>query len=141
MSKAAKAGKGQKAKAMAAEAAKETAKAVARPLGKRAQIEADAAAGKLPKAPDFSAETHKRFRPALDEVRALIADKDVAGLKALEIKPISSSPKALARFRDLAVIALEARAGAAIRRPGDAAADLAADGVPFERALVMANVD
>src|SRR5690606_1705079 len=30
-----------------------------RPLGKRAQIEADARAGRLPEPPDFSAETHK----------------------------------------------------------------------------------
>ncbi len=104
-----KAGKGTKAKDLQAEAAKEVAAAVARPLGKRAQIDADAATGKLPPAPDFTAETHKRFRPALDEIKALIEDKDIAGLNAVKINPVSSSPKALARYRDLAVIALSAR--------------------------------
>jgi len=109
-----KKGKGSKARAMKAEAAKETAKAVRapKPPGKRAQAEADAAAGKLPQAPDFSAETHKRFRPRLEELQALIADADIAGLEAVKINPVSSSPKALARYRDLAVIALKARAAA-----------------------------
>ena len=34
---------------------------------------------------------------------------DIEGLKAAVIKPYSSSPKAMAKYRDLAVIALEAR--------------------------------
>ena len=102
----AKAGKGAKARAFEVDDAKELAKVVGRPLGKRAQVEADAEAGKLPAAPDFSAPTHKRFRPLLEEIKALIEDMDVAGLKSLDIKPTSSSPKALARFRDLAVLAL-----------------------------------
>lgn len=69
-----------------------------------------AARGELPEPPDFSAETHKRFRPKLAELEALVKAKDVAGLKAFEIKPISTSPKALDRYRNLAVIALEASA-------------------------------
>jgi hypothetical protein len=37
---------------------------------------------------------------------------DIEGLKAAVIKPYSSSPKAMAKYRDLAVIALEARRAA-----------------------------
>lgn len=84
-----------------------------RDLGKRAVIEAAAAAGKLPDPPDFSAKTHERFLPKLDLLKGLVATKDVKGLKAFEIKPISSSPKALDRWRNLCVIALEAQAKAA----------------------------
>jgi hypothetical protein len=35
---------------------------------------------------------------------------DLKGLRAFAINPISTSPKAIARYRDLAVIALAARA-------------------------------
>lgn len=80
--------------------------------GKRAEIAANAAKGVLPPVPDFTAETHKRFRGKLDQVVKMVEDKDVAGLKAFQINPISSSPKAIARYRDLAVIALEAPATA-----------------------------
>jgi hypothetical protein len=34
-------------------------------------------------------------------------------LRGIAIKPVSSSPKALARYRDLAVLAIEAREGKA----------------------------
>jgi hypothetical protein len=70
-----------------------------------------AARGELPNAPDFSADTHKRFRPKLAELEALVAAGDIAGLRAYPINPISTSPKALNRYRNLAVTALEARAG------------------------------
>jgi hypothetical protein len=80
-----------------------------RPLGKRAQIEADARAGKLPEPPDFSAETHKRFRNKLAAVVALANAGDLNGLRAFQINPVSSSPKAIARYRDLCTMALEAR--------------------------------
>jgi hypothetical protein len=79
-----------------------------RPLGKRAQIEADARAGKLPEPPDFSAETHKRFRNKLASVVELAKAGDLNGLRWFEINPVSSSPKAIARYRDLCVMALEA---------------------------------
>lgn len=79
-----------------------------RPLGKRAQIEADARAGKLPEPPDFSAETHKRFRNKLAAVVALAGAGDLNGLRAFQINPVSTSPKAIARYRDLCVMALEA---------------------------------
>ena len=41
---------------------------------------------------------------------ALAEAGDVAALQAFEINPVSSSPKAMARYRDLCVIAIAARA-------------------------------
>lgn len=84
----------------------------ARPQGRRAEIADNAARGILPPAPDFSAETHRRFRGKLAEIVALAEAGDVAALKAFSINPYSSSPKALDRYRNLAVAALEARARA-----------------------------
>ena len=78
-------------------------------MGKRAAIEAAAREGKLPTVPDFSADTHKRFRPLLAEVVALAKAGEIAKLRKVEIKPISSSPKAIQRYRDLCVIALSAK--------------------------------
>lgn len=80
-----------------------------RPNGKRAAIEEAARRGELPEPPDFSAETHKRFRNKLASLVDLAKSGDLDGLKAMVINPVSSSPKALARYRDLCVIALEAR--------------------------------
>jgi hypothetical protein len=80
-----------------------------RPLGKRAAIEAAAREGKLPEPPDFSAETHKRFRNRLANVVELAEAGDLLGLRAFEINPVSSSPKAIKRYRDICVMALEAR--------------------------------
>jgi len=96
------------AKAKPAKSAK-PAKAAAKKLGMRAQIEADAMAGKLPSPPDFSAETHARFRPKLAELVKLAKAGNVAGLKKFDIKPISSSPKAMDRYRNLCVMALTAK--------------------------------
>lgn len=75
----------------------------------RAALEA-AKRGELPAEPDFSAETHKRWRPKLAEVVAMAKAGDLEGLRAYEIKPISTSPKAIDRYRNLAVVALEAKA-------------------------------
>ncbi|MEP9370609.1 hypothetical protein [Mesorhizobium sp. KR1-2] len=80
----------------------------ARPKSRRAEIAENAAMGVLPPAPDFSAETHRRFRGKLAEIVKLIEAGDVAALKAIEIKTYSSSPKALDSFRNLTVMALEA---------------------------------
>lgn len=82
----------------------------AKPAGKRAAIEAAAQAGQIPAAPDFSAATHERFRAKLAKIVALVEAGNIEGLKAFPINPISSSPKAMDRYRNLAVIALEARA-------------------------------
>ncbi len=69
--------------------------------------------GIMPTAPDFSAPTHERFRPLLAEVKAAAAKRDVAALKAVKIAPISSSPKAVKRYRDLCVKALTSKPSAA----------------------------
>lgn len=86
-----------------------------------AGAEEKAKEGVMPKAPDFSAETHKRFRPLLAEVAkaATTANKgcsdaaDIAQriktLKAIKVNPISTSPKAIDRFRKLCLIALAAK--------------------------------
>jgi hypothetical protein len=93
-----------------------TAKPAAEPKRRRRtsyeELEADARAGKLPEAPDFSAATHARFRNKLARLVELAATGDVAGLRAVEINPVSSSPRAMARYRDLCVMAIEAQAEA-----------------------------
>ncbi len=80
---------------------------------KDADIEARARQGELPPPPDFSATSHARFRAKLEGLVALAEKGDVDGLRAITINPVSSSPKAMARYRDLAVIAIEAREGGA----------------------------
>lgn len=82
-------------------------------IGKRAAILAAAQAGALPTPPDFIAATHARFRGKLAELTKLAEAGDIEGLKAFAINPISSSPKALDRYRNLCVLALEARMTAA----------------------------
>lgn len=126
--KAAKPAKAPKAKAAKAPAKAKPAKAekpakaakapkaekAAKPAtGQRAQVLANAEAGILPDAPDFSAETHKRFRGKLADLVKLVEAGDIAALTAYKINPISSSPKALDRYRNLAVIALAAQAAKA----------------------------
>lgn len=104
--------------------------------GKKAQAMADAQAGKLPEAPDFSANTHARFRGRLDKIVALVKAGDIKALKAEVINPVSSSPKALARYRDLAVIALEAQAAAG---KGAKAAPAKAEPHPDDAGLTAAE--
>ena len=72
-----------------------------------------AQSGALPAAPDFSKPTHARFRAKLAKLVALAEAGDLEGLKAVEINPVSTSPKAMARYCDLAIIAIEARRKAA----------------------------
>lgn len=76
--------------------------------GKRKAAEEAAARGEFPPPPDFSAGTHKPYRAKLAKLVAMAENHDIAGLKAMVINPTSTSPKALARYRDLLVIALEA---------------------------------
>jgi hypothetical protein len=87
-------------------------KKTAAPTGKRAAVLAAAQAGKLPPPPDFSAPTHARYRDAAKALVDMAKAGDIEGLKAMVIKPYSSSPKAMAKYRDLAVIALEAQRAA-----------------------------
>lgn len=92
-------------------AAAEEPKAALAPLvGKRQTILDQAQTGALPPAPDFSKPTHARFRAKLAQIVALAEAGDIAGLQSFEINPVSSSPKAMARYRDLCVIAITARA-------------------------------
>jgi hypothetical protein len=74
-----------------------------------ADLEAKARQGELPPPPDFSAPTHSRFRNKLEGLIALAERGDAEALRAVAINPVSSSPKALARYRDLCIAALEAR--------------------------------
>ena len=76
-----------------------------------ADIEAMARQGELPPPPDFSAPTHARFRAKLAALLELAAKADAIGLRAMPINPVSSSPRALDRHRDHAVLAIEAREG------------------------------
>ena len=87
--------------------------ALAPAVGKRKAVLDQAQTGVLPKAPEFSKPTHARFRTKLAQLIALAEAGDTAGLQALEINPVLSSPKAMARYRDLCVIAIAARMGAA----------------------------
>jgi len=77
-------------------------------IGKRQSILDQAQTGALPQAPDFSKPTHARFRAKLAQIVALAEAGDIAALQAFEINPVSSSPKAMARYRDLCVIAITA---------------------------------
>ena len=79
-------------------------------IGKRQSILKQAQTGTLPRAPDFSKPTHARFRAKLAQILALAEAGDIAGLQGFEFNPVSSSPKAMARHRDLCVIAITARA-------------------------------
>ena len=84
--------------------------ATAPAIGKRQAILDQAQTGALPQVPDFSKPTHARFRSKLTQIVALAEAGDIAALQAFEINPVSSSPKALARYRDLCVIAITVRA-------------------------------
>ena len=78
-----------------------------------ADVEAKARQGELPPPPDFSAPTHARFRAKLAALVELAGKADANRLRANSINPVSFSPKALARYRDLAVLAIESREGRA----------------------------
>jgi len=68
-----------------------------------------AARGEIPPAPDLSAPTHAPYRRKLEKLLDLARAGDAAGLRAVAINATSTTPKALARWRDLAVRAIETR--------------------------------
>jgi hypothetical protein len=68
-----------------------------------------AAKGKIPSPPDFSANTHRVYRPALAEVVELVQKKDLDGLLKHRVEGTCSSPKAIKRYREIALIALKAK--------------------------------
>jgi hypothetical protein len=84
--------------------------ATALAIGKRQAILDQAQTGALPPAPDLSKPTHARFRTKLAQIVALAEAGDVAALLAFENNSVSSSPTAMARYRDLCVIVITARA-------------------------------
>ena len=90
--------------------AEEPKAATAPAIGKRQAILDQAQTGALPQPPDFSKPTHARFRAKLAQILALAEVGDIAGLQGFEFNPVSSSPKAMARYRELCVIAITARA-------------------------------
>jgi hypothetical protein len=81
------------------------------PVAKPRTRKADAVEpGVIPPPPDFSAKTHERFRGKLAQVVELANARDLAGLTAFQINPVSSSPKAILKYRDRCIAALEAAA-------------------------------
>ncbi len=64
--------------------------------------------GVMPTPPDFSAATHKGWLKKHAELVALANDRNVDGLRAFKINPISTSPRALDRYRNAAIAAIEA---------------------------------
>ena len=93
--------------------AEEPEAAITPAIGKRQAIIDQVQTGALPLPPDFSKPTHARFRAKLAQIVVLAEAGDIAALQAFEINPVSSSPKALARYRDLCVIAIIARTAVA----------------------------
>ncbi len=93
--------------------AEEQKAAIAPVIGKRKAVPDQAQSGALPQPPDFSKVTHARFRAKLEQIVASVEVGDIAGLQAVEVNPVSSSSEAMARYRDLCVIAITARVGGA----------------------------
>jgi len=75
----------------------------------RIAAEEAAARGEIPPAPDLSAPTHAPYRRKFERLVELAKAGDAAGLRAVAMNPISTTPKAMARWRDLAVRAIETR--------------------------------
>jgi hypothetical protein len=63
--------------------------------------------------PPFHAATHSGYEKRLLALCALIRSKDLKGLKAFEVKEISSTKNMIAKMRDLAIYALMAKEGKA----------------------------
>lgn len=71
---------------------------------------AAAKAGHIPAPPDFSAKSRERYRPKLQGIVDLVVARDHKALKALTINPVDSAHKIMARYRDHALLALQAQA-------------------------------
>jgi hypothetical protein len=102
------------AKAEKARTDKATPPAPKRAVGDRARYDWNGAReaaekGKIPVAPDFSANTHRSYRGMLAEVEALVKAKDLNGLVAFRIKGSSSSRNAVKKYREIAIVALKAK--------------------------------
>lgn len=85
--------------------------------------EASAAKGKLPPVPDFeSAPTHAPYRKTLARLVEAASKGDLAALRAVEIRPISSSRVIMHRWQSYAIKALEARGERSAKRKAKAQA-------------------
>jgi hypothetical protein len=76
--------------------------------------------GKLPATPDFSNDTHRRWRAVREIVVSLVKARDVNGLRNVELRPESSSRSMLHKYLVASVIALQAKgakAKAAVAAP------------------------
>jgi hypothetical protein len=83
------------------------------------EAEAKALKGTLPPVPDFSAETHAAYRDRLKDVVAMVKAGDIAGLKKNDVRPLWNSRTQIVRYREMALIALHAKAGKTYKVPGD----------------------
>lgn len=72
-----------------------------------------AQAGKLVAAPDFSKPTHAGYRGKLAQLEAMAKAGDLKGLRDFPIEPVSTTRRALERYRQCAVEALRAKAKSA----------------------------
>lgn len=71
------------------------------------QREAQANEGKIPAPLDLTAPTRQYLQKRHEEIRAAAREGNVKGLKAMEITESNSNYKALARYRDLCVTAIQ----------------------------------
>lgn len=99
--------KASKAKARTPVKAKTKAASGARARYDWKTAEEKAAAGTLATPPDFSAPTHKPYASKIEEVLKAARAGDKEALAKIKIKPVSSTPKALDRYRKLAITAIE----------------------------------
>lgn len=86
-----------------------------KPKGERARYDWEAATeaaaqGKLPTPPDFTANTHKYYRPKLAEVVKMAKGGDTKGLRSFKINGSSTSPTAIKKYVACALKALAAKA-------------------------------
>lgn len=103
----------EKAKSISAANGKTPVKAKAKKSGRYDWTGAEEAAAKgtIPTTPDFSANTHKCYRPRLAEIEKLVKKGDVKALKAMKDSDFrkDGSPLIMNRYRKLAITALEAK--------------------------------
>lgn len=119
-------GKGRKTASTTKSPARASKPAVERAHYDWKKHEAAALEGKMPARLDFSAETHKRFRPTLKVLEDAAKAGDVKALRGVKISLVSSSPKMLDRWRNMCLKALAAQAAPAKPAPKAAAKPQAA---------------
>jgi len=96
----------------AAKPAKSAAATSAAPREKTSAMMEAAQRGVMPTPPDFSKPTHKSYRKKLAALVDLANNGDVAGLRAFDVEPLSTSRTALWNYRNAAVAALTANKAA-----------------------------